>query len=133
MKKFDNFTANLEILARAGEQDMENPFVISGILSQFSIQFELGWKVLKRLSEHEGMSRGMGSPRGVIRAAYQYLDFMDESLWLSMLKDRNDTAHLYDGRSARALADRIILAYIPEFQRMRAAIEARYGGELPNL
>ena len=133
MKKFDGFTSNLEILARAGEQDRENPFVMSGILSQFSIQFELGWKVLKRLSEYEGMSKGIGSPRGIIKAAYQYLDFMNEDLWLSMLKDRNDTAHLYDGAAAQALADRIITRYIPEFQRMRAAIEERYGSELANL
>ena len=133
MKKFDDFTSNLEILARAGEQDRENPFVMSGILSQFSIQFELGWKVLKRLSEYEGMSKGIGSPRGIIKAAYQYLVFMNEDLWLSMLKDRNDTAHLYDGAAAQALADRIITRYIPEFQRMRAAIEERYGSELANL
>ena len=133
MKKFDNFKSNLEILASAGEQDRENPFVMSGILSQFSIQFELGWKVLKRLSEYEGMSKGIGSPRGIIKAAYQYLDFMNEDLWLSMLKDRNDTAHLYDGAAAQALADRIITRYIPEFQRMRAAIEERYGSELANL
>lgn len=133
MKKFDDFTSNLEILARAGEQDRENPFVISGILSQFSIQFELGWKVLRRLSEYEGMSKGIGSPRGIIKASYQYLDFMNEDLWLSMLKDRNDTAHLYDGAAAQALADRIIGRYIPEFQRMRAAIEERYGSELANL
>lgn len=133
MKKFDNFISNLKILARAEEQDRENPFVMSGILSQFSIQFELGWKVLKRLSEYEGMSEGMGSPRGVIKAAYQYLDFMDEDVWLSMLKDRNDTAHLYNGASARALTDRIIAQYIPEFQRMQTAIEERYGSELANL
>lgn len=133
MKKFDDFTSNLEILARAGEQDRENPFVMSGILSQFSIQFELGWNVLKRLSEYEGMSKGIDSPRGIIKAAYQYLDFMNEDLWLSMLKDRNDTAHLYDGAAAQALADRIIARYIPEFQRMRAAIEERYGSELANL
>ena len=133
MKKFDDFISNLKILAHAGEQDRENPFIMSGILSQFSMQFELGWKVLKRLSEYEGMSKGMGSPRGVIKAAYQYLDFMNEDVWLSMLKDRNDTAHLYDGAAALALADRVITDYIPEFQRMRTAIEARYGTELANL
>ena len=133
MKKFDDFRSNLEILACAEEQDRENPFVMSGILSQFSIQFELGWKVLKRLSEYEGLSKGMGSPRGIIKAAYQYLDFMNEDLWLSMLKDRNDTAHLYDGAAARALIDRVIARYIPEFQRMRTAIEERYGTELADL
>ena len=72
MKKFDNFISNLKILARAGEQDRENPFVMSRILSQFSLQFELGWKVLKRLSEYEGMSEGMGSPRRAARATGRY-------------------------------------------------------------
>ncbi|MBR1672192.1 MAG: HI0074 family nucleotidyltransferase substrate-binding subunit [Fretibacterium sp.] len=133
MKKFGDLTSNLEVLVHAREQDMENPFVMSGILNQFPTQFELGWKVLKAPSEYEGMGKGLGSPRGVIKAAYQYLDFMDGDVWLSMLKGRNDTVRLYDDTAARALTARVIARYVPEFQRMRAAIEERYGAELENL
>ena len=48
MKKFDNYKRNLAVLSRAGEQDLSNEFIIGGIIDKFSLQFELGWKVLKR-------------------------------------------------------------------------------------
>ena len=59
-----------------------------------------------------------GSPRDVLKTAFQYYDFMDESLWLRMLRDRNDSAHIYDEERARRLVDAIIVDYIPEFERV---------------
>ena len=47
MKKFDNYKSNLSVLSMAGNQDLSNDFIISGIIDMFNIQFELGWKVLK--------------------------------------------------------------------------------------
>ena len=47
MKKFDNYRKNLDVLRRSDQQDLNNEFIISGIIDKFSIQFELGWKVLK--------------------------------------------------------------------------------------
>ena len=47
MKKFVNYKSNLAVLSRAGEQDLTNEFIIGGIIVKFSLQFELGWKVLK--------------------------------------------------------------------------------------
>ena len=49
MKKFDNFVSHIDVLAKAKDEDLENEFIISGIIDKFSIQFELGWKVLKEL------------------------------------------------------------------------------------
>ena len=40
MKKFDNFNSNLEVLKRAGEEDNDNEFIISGIIDKFFIQYE---------------------------------------------------------------------------------------------
>ena len=47
MKKFDNYVSNLEVLQKAENEDLDNEFIISGIIDKFFIQFELGWKVLK--------------------------------------------------------------------------------------
>ena len=49
MKKFDNYRKNLDVLRRSDQQNLNNEFIISGIIDKFSIQFELGWKVLKEL------------------------------------------------------------------------------------
>lgn len=127
MKKLDHYRANLEVLSTAGQQDLENEFVIGGIIDKFMIQFELGWKVLKELLQYEGRSEARsGSPREILKTAFQVYDFVDEDLWIAMLRDRNNMSHIYDGNAARRLAQTIIDAYIPAFQRMEREIVKRY-------
>ena len=92
MKKFDQYVSHLRILSRAFDEDLTNDFIVSGIIDKYYIQFELGWKVLKELLRYEGANQAAtGSPREIIKTAYAYYDFIDESVWLGMLRDRNDT------------------------------------------
>ena len=105
MKKFDNYRKNLDVLRRSDQQDLNNEFIISGIIDKFSIQFELGWKVLKELLTYEGIDAAKtGSPREIIKQAYQYYPCIEEDVWLDMLSQRNNMAHIYDGNAAKALA-----------------------------
>ena len=138
MRKFDNFKSHLNVLTQAKELDIDDGFmgeiIVSGIIDKFKIQFELCWKVLKELLEHENVMIGpVGSPRNVIKAAYQYFDFMNEGIWLAMLEERNRLTHVYDPTAARKAIAPILTRYIPEFQRMQAEIERLYGEELENL
>ncbi len=134
MKKFENYISNLAVLERAYEEDLENEFIISGIIDKFFAQFELGWKVLKELLRYEGKSAaGSGSPREILKAAYQIYDFLAEDIWLAMLRDRNDMAHMYNGEAARKLAGKILEEYIPEFQKLRAQIVFLYKDILADL
>lgn len=134
MKKFENFKSNLSILSNAHNEDLTNKFIISGIIDMFFIQFELAWKVLKELLRYEGESvANSGSPREIIKAAYAVYDFIDEKLWISMLKERNNMAHLYDGNAAVELVDKIIAMYIPMFCQMQKEIENRYQGIIETL
>lgn len=131
MKKYDNFASALEALAQAPDQDLENEFVQSGIIGKFALQFELSWKLMKALLAYEGDgTAASGSPRDIIKAAYRYFGFMDEDLWLRMLRDRNDTTHIYDAEHAGRLVNTVIADYIPEFQRLKAGVDARYGDML---
>ncbi len=67
MKKFENYVSNLRILEQAHRENLENEFIISGIIDKFSIQFELGWKMLKELLIYEGsIVSATGSPRSII-------------------------------------------------------------------
>lgn len=134
MKKFDHFISNLTVLSGAKQEDLENEFIVSGIIDKFFIQFELGWKVLKELLRYEG--RGVantGSPREIIKAAYAVYDFIDEAEWLSMLKARNDMTHIYDGAAAQRLVQVILEEYIPAFQHMKDGISQYYGEELEKI
>lgn len=131
MKKYDNYVSALETLKLAPEQDLDNEFVQGGVIAKFSIQFELGWKLFKELLAYEGdAAADTGSPRDVIKAAYRCYDFMDEEIWLEMLRSRNETARIYDSTATRRLVDTIIDAYIPEFVRVQEGLEARYSAML---
>ena len=134
MKKFENYVSNLRVLAGAGKENLENEFIISGIIDKFSIQFELGWKVLKELLAYEGSKAALtGSPRGVIKEAYKVYSFFDGEIWLYMLKDRNDTAHIYDGNAAKELVKRILGKYIAEFVRLEKELTDYYGDSLKTI
>ena len=63
MKKFDNYRKNLDVLRRSDQQDLNNEFIISGIIDKFSIQFELGWKVLKELLTYDASMQLRQAPR----------------------------------------------------------------------
>ena len=126
-EKFEQFSRHLQVLRRADKEDITNEFIISGVIDKFYIQFELGWKVLKELLSYEGVkSAASGSPREIIKAAYAYFDFIDENLWLQMLRDRNDTTHMYNEAAAVELVDKIIKDYIPLFEKMEKAVKDRY-------
>lgn len=131
MKKYENYLSNLAVLREAGKEDLSNEFILSGIIDKFYVQFELGWKLLKELLKYEGSSiAATGSPRQIIKGAYEVYDFLEEDLWLEMLKDRNDTAHIYDGDAAKELVGKIIACYIGEFEKCSKEIQRRYEGIL---
>lgn len=127
MKKYDNYVSNLRVFERAGQEDLDNEFIVSGIIDKFSIQFELGWKMLKELLAYEGSSAAKtGSPRSIIKEAYAVYPFFDGDLWLDMLRDRNDMAHIYDGNAAKELVGRILRDYIPQFLKLEAELTGKY-------
>ena len=134
MKKFENYKSNLIVLSKAYDEDLENEFIISGIIDKFFIQFELSWKVLKELLRYEGKGiANTGSPREIIKAAYAVYDFIDEVIWLDMLQKRNNMTHIYDGNEAKALVETILKQYIPAFIKLGEEIEEKYKDILENL
>ncbi len=134
MKKFENYKSNLAVLSRAYNEDLENEFIISGIIDKFFIQFELAWKVLKELLRYEGKSvASTGSPREIIKAAYAVYEFIDESVWIGMLQKRNSMTHIYDGNEAKELIETILKQYIPAFCMLSEEIENKYQDILESL
>lgn len=131
MKKFDHYSRHLQVLCRAERQDITNEFIVSGIIYKFYIQFELGWKVLKELLRYEGANQAAtGSPREIIKTAYAYFDFIEENIWLEMLRDRNDTTHIYNEEAAQKLVEKILHRYIAVFVTLEQHIRERYENEV---
>lgn len=50
-----------------------------------------------------------------------------------MLRDRNNTAHVYDKQSTKELVEKAISSYISEFVRLRDGVVGRYGDTLASL
>ena len=93
------------------------------LLINFFIQFELSWKVLKELLRYEGKSIAPpGSPREIIKASYAIYDYLDEEIWLEMLRARNDMTHIYNGKAAKQMVSLILERYIPAFAVMEEKI-----------
>ena len=131
MKKFEQYAKHLQILKKAYLEDFSNEFIVSGIIDKFYIQFELGWKVLKDLLRYEGAKgAATGSPREIIKTAYAYFDFIEEDVWLGMMRDRNDTAYIYNEEAAQQLVEKILNLYIPEFVVLEQRIREKYGEDI---
>lgn len=98
------------------------------MINKFNLQFELSWKLLKRLLEYEGATlAASGSPRAILKESYRFYDFIDEAAWLDMLRDRNTNVHIYDNKLAQDLIQRILNVYIPAFCQLRDGLTKRYG------
>lgn len=130
MSKFEGYRANLVVLRRAPDQDLNNEFIQSGIIYKFVMQFELSWRLLYKTLEHEGkMSAVTCSPRGVIKSAYATYDFIDTEVWISMLSDRNASEHVYDSALAERLVTVILDRYISEFEHLLSCLIDLYDEE----
>ncbi len=82
MKKYDNFCPALENLKDI--YNYEEPYdnvVLTGLVALFEICFE------------EGQT---GSPKKILKTAYQAGMIVDEELWIAALVSRNNVAHAYN-------------------------------------
>ena len=98
MKKLDNFTNCLAILANADFKMAEtNDIYRTGIIGQFNLTFELAWKALQEIMKmHSVAEAATGSPREILQLAYKCGFIDDPEVWLLMLKKRNTSVHIYN-------------------------------------
>lgn len=98
MKKYENFCAALTNLHDI--YDYEEPYnnvVLTGLVALYAICFEQSWKMMKEILENNGVAEGKtGSPRQILKTAYQAGIIREEQLWLDALVTRNNVAHAYN-------------------------------------
>lgn len=83
----------------------DNILYIDGTIQRFEFVIEMYWKVFKRLLEDEGINAS--TPRESIKKAYGANWIDNETAWLQMLKDRNDTLHIYNEDKAKQIYNNI--------------------------
>jgi nucleotidyltransferase substrate binding protein (TIGR01987 family) len=69
-QRFDNYCRALKQLTKFMEKGELNELEEQGLIKSFEYTFELGWKVLKDLLEHQGLADLIGS-RDAIREAFK--------------------------------------------------------------
>ena len=121
MKKLDNFTNCLAILANADFKMAEtNDIYRTGIIGQFNLTFELAWKALQEIMRmHSVAEAGTGSPREVLQLAYKFGFNNNSEIWLLMLKKRNTSVHIYNEDEVDEMIVLIRDSFIPAFTALK--------------
>ncbi|MFI3167579.1 MAG: HI0074 family nucleotidyltransferase substrate-binding subunit [Bacillota bacterium] len=125
--KLENFINAVKRLNEArtafgGEPD--NTLYRDALIQRFEFTLELAWKTIREeLIEAFFSEKELNSPRNVISKAYQenYID--DEKIWLDMLKERNNIAHIYSEEDAIAVADKIKTKFCKVLTKLSKSIK----------
>lgn len=117
MKKLENFTNSLSILAEADFKLAErNDIYRTGIIGQFNLTFELAWKALQEIMKMHSVEGAVtGSPREILQLGYKVGFVNDSEVWLLMLKKRNTSVHIYNEDEVNEMIMLIRDSFIPAF------------------
>lgn len=106
----------LDRLQDALAEPEHNSLIVDGTIQRFEFAIELFWKTLKRLLSAEGVDAN--TPKEVLKKAYAVHWIDDETVWLQMLRDRNETSHVYNEDKAEEIFQRIKTSYYSELRKV---------------
>ena len=128
MKKYDNFCKAFSNLKEGSL--LEEPYTIveqTGIVGLFEICFEQSWKLMKELLEEHGrFEERIGSPRAIIKIAYQCGMINDCDGWLELLESHNILAHTYSDEQAIYVIRKLKSDYIFLFETLKNEIDIHW-------
>ncbi len=122
INRYNTFCKSLQNLEKSKTADPKAAFVLEGTVLNFSLTFDISWKVMKDiLIKKLGiLDFAIGSPRETLQQAFTNKLIQDDR-WLQMLRLRNRLAHDYDGSYAAASFSEIIDVYYPLFVQFKEA------------
>lgn len=125
-QSLENLGKAIQRLREALQESSENSLIVDGTIQRFEFTFELFWKTLKRLLETEGIKTK--TPRETLKQGYMIGWLHNEEAWLQMLRDRNETSHVYDEEKAREIY-RNIKSYFPELENTFFSLKKQLDGK----
>ena len=127
INRYNTFCKSLQNLEKSRSADPEADFVLEGTVLNFSLTFDIAWKVMKDiLVKQLGiLDFAAGSPRETLQQAFAN-GLIDDDQWMLMLKSRNQLAHDYDGTFAAEKFQDIIAVYYPLFERFKEKAAGYY-------
>lgn len=128
MKKFENFVAAFQNLADIYRY--EEPYgnvELTGLVGLFEVCFEQSWKAMKEILQENGFDEGKtGSPRQILKTAYQAGMIQDEELWIAALVSRNNVAHAYNKEVALDIIYDTKDKYYKMFERLEKVLRENW-------
>ena len=86
----------------------------AAVIQAFACTFETFWKAFEKIVEGQGQVAPF--PRTAIAGAFQLGLIDDENTWLDMIRDRNQTSHVYNENISKAIYANITFSYVKAFQ-----------------
>ena len=128
MKKYDNFCKALANLQEGSK--LQEPYTIveqTGIVGLFEICFEQSWKLMKEvLEKHGSFEEKIGSPKAIIKNAYQYKMIENCEGWLELLESRNILAHTYSDEQSLSIIRKLKTNYILLFENLKKELDDKW-------
>ena len=125
MKKYENFCSSLGNMKDI--YNYEEPYdnvVLTGLVGLYEITFEQSWKMMKELLEEHGYEEGAtGSPKIILKTAYQAGMIKDERVWLQALQERNNVTHSYNHKIALEIVNKTKNEFYDMFCALKEEIE----------
>ena len=127
MKKYENFCKALENLQDIYQYaEPYNNVILSGLVALYEICFEQAWKAMKEVMVSEGVREvETGSPKMIIKSAYEFGIITDEDAWLAALVSRNNVAHSYNQAIALDIVRETKERYVGLFLELKKALKER--------
>ncbi len=121
IQRLDNYIKALARLEEAVQlaserelSELEN----QGLVKAFEFTHELAWKTLKDFFYEQGQQQLYGS-KDTTRLAFQNGLIENGSVWMDMIKSRNESVHTYNRETADEIARKICEEYFDEFEAIR--------------
>lgn len=127
MKKYENFCKALENLQDIYQYDEPyNNVILSGLVALYEICFEQAWKAMKEVMVSEGVREAeTGSPKMIVKSAYEFGIITDEDAWLAALVSRNNVAHSYNQAIALDIVRETKERYVGLFLELKKVLKER--------
>lgn len=127
INRYHTFCKSLKNLEKSLGADPKADFVLEGTVLNFSLTFDIAWKVMKDIliKELGILDFAVESPWETLQQSFTN-GLIDNDQWLHMLWVRNQLAHDYDGTFAALKFQEIIQVYYPLFKKFEEDMEKYY-------
>lgn len=127
INRYNTFCKSLNNLKKSKKADPKADFVLEGTVLNFTLTFDISWKVMKDILVKEMgiVNFAIGSPRETLQQSFMN-GIIDDDQWMQMLRSRNHLAHDYDGSFASEKFQDIVNIYIPLFEKLEERVGIYY-------